>query len=585
MSILAAALAVATVLISPAAGQSSQAATPGQTLQSGRVTAQTPSPPRMPRAGELPPKGTARIHGQVVAAETGTPIRWAQVRATSLETRAGGVTSTDAEGLFEIKDLPAGRYTVVATKGGFVSIEFGQRRPGEQGTPLELSDAQLANKVNFALPRGGVIAGQITDDNGDPAPGISVSALRYTFMGGTRSLVPPGVEGSTDVTDDQGTFRLYGLPSGSYIVSAAHRTWSSSEAGVSNTEANGYAPTYFPGTSNLAEATAVSIRAGQQQTGTNFSLIITRLSRIRGRALNSRGEPVARATIMMMPANPTVMLLSLGPKNAQAGADGSFQIPSVAPGRYTLSIRPMGQSSPSDEFGRLLLIVDSDIDDLVITTSPGTIARGTVVTDDGSIPELRADQVQVVASPAEPMMMPAGNSIGRMNEDFTFEIASVFDRRLIRPSVPFTTGWYVKAVYHDGVDVTDTGVDFSSYTAVDDLRIVLTQKTTELSGLVLDARGRPIPDATVIVFPDSRERWSQLSTRYVRSTRPDTDGRYRIRSLPPERSYLVIAVRGLQEGQAGDPEFLARAREDAKVFSLGEGEIKALDVRLSVLQP
>jgi hypothetical protein len=71
----------------------------------------------------------------------------------------------------------------------------------------------------------------------------------------------------------------------------------------------------------------------------------------------------------------------------------------------------------------------------------------------------------------------------------------------------------------------------------------------------------------------------------VRTARPDTEGRYRMRSLPPDASYFVIAVQGLQEGQAGDPEFLTRAREAARAFSLAEGETKALDVKLSNLQP
>jgi hypothetical protein len=47
----------------------------------------------------------------------------------------------------------------------------------------------------------------------------------------------------------------------------------------------------------------------------------------------------------------------------------------------------------------------------------------------------------------------------------------------------------------------------------------------------------------------------------------------------------VIAVQNLEQGQGGDPEFLGRAREEAKSFTLNEGEIKAVDVKLSTLQP
>ena len=58
-----------------------------------------------------------------------------------------------------------------------------------------------------------------------------------------------------------------------------------------------------------------------------------------------------------------------------------------------------------------------------------------------------------------------------------------------------------------------------------------------------------------------------------------------MRSLRPDEAYLIIAVQGLQDGQAGDPEFLARVREEARAFSLAEGETKSVDVKLSAIQP
>ena len=114
--------------------------------------------------------------------------------------------------------------------------------------------------------------------------------------------------------------------------------------------------------------------------------------------------------------------------------------------------------------------------------------------------------------------------------------------------------------------------------------MVLTQKTTDLSGLVTDDRGKPVLDATVIVFPANRDRWNYLS-RYIRTMRPDTNGRYSVKNLPPADDYLVIAVQNLEQGQGSDPDFLTRAREEAKPFTLNEGETKAFDVKLSTLVP
>ncbi len=566
----------------PQPGASAQPTQPGQPAPG--------QPTRMParplRPGEAPPKGTGVLKGQVMAAATGTPVRRAQVRAMSMEGRGGSVTGTDAEGRFEIKELPAGRYNITATKGGYVTGQFGQRRAGEPGTPIDLGDGQTAEKVNFTLSRGGVISGRVVDDGGEPVSGTMVSAVRYQFVAGTRRLVPGGGEGGSDRTDDQGGFRLYGLPPGDYFVSANNRSGMVMQAEVNNTEADGFAPTYYPGTPNLSEATRVALKAGQEMSGANFALIVARMARVRGRALNSRGEPVARTMLMLMPADPMMgMGFSMNMSNAMVGPDGSFQFTNVAPGRYNINVRPMGVPGGNDEFAVMPVTVGSDdIDNLLITTTVGATARGIVVTDDGSPPSFRPDQVQVFAQAAEMTTNLIGGGPTRVNDDYSFEITSLFDRRLIRASTGPATGWYLQAVMFDGEDVTDRGVEFTPGRNYEGLQVVFSQKTTDLSGRVNDDRGKPALDATVVVFPANRDHWT-FSSRFLRTARPDTNGRYSIKSLPPGQDYLIIAVQNLEQGQGGDPDFLDRAKEEAKPFTLNEGETKAVDIRLSKLQP
>lgn len=583
------ALAITTTL----SAQAPQPGAPAPPSQPGQVAPGQPAPgqpERMParplRPGESPPKGTAVLRGRVTSAVTGGPLRRAQVRAMSMEARGGGVTSTDAEGNFEIKELPAGRYNITATKGGFVTGQFGQRRAGDPGTPIELVDGQTADKVNFTLSRGGVISGRILDDGGDPVSGTQVSAMRFQFMAGTRRLVPGGGEGSTDRTDDQGGFRLFGLPPGDYFVSASNRQGMLMQADVNNTEADGFAPTYYPGTPSVGEAARIPLKAGQEMSGANFALVVARMARLRGRALNSRGEPVGRSILMLTPADPMMnMNFSVNMNTAMVGPDGSFQFANVAPGRYNLNVRPMGMPGANEEFAVLPVTVgNEDIDNLMVTTTLGATAKGLVTTDDGTAPPFRPQQVQIFAQPAEMTMNTIGGGPTRVNDDFTFELVALFDRRLLRASVDQTQGWYLKSVLYDGEDVTDKGIEFTPGRAYEGIELVFTQKTTDLSGLVTDDRNRPVLDATVVVFPANRELWT-FQSRYLRTARPDTNGRYNIKSLPPSDDYLIIVVQNLESGQGADPEFLARAREEAKPVTLAEGETKAVDAKLSKLVP
>jgi len=573
-------LGVATTVI----GQTPQPTPPGQTVQPGQPAPGQPTrmPARPLRPAEAPPKGTAVIRGYVTAAGTGTPVRRVQVSARAMDANGGGgVTSTDSEGRFEIKELPAGRYMLFAQKGGFVSSNFGQKRPGEQGTPVELVDTQTVEKLNFVLSRGAVIAGRVLDDGGEPVSGTQVTAVRYAFMGGSRRLMPAQSEGSNDRTDDQGGFRLFGLPPGDYYVSAVNRGNGMVMMVGNNTEAEGFAPTYYPGTPNIGEATRISLKAGQEMAGANFAMIVARMARVRGRAMNSKGEP-SRLMLMLTPGDPSQMSMMMNTNSAMVRPDGTFEFSNVPAGRYLIQARPMGIPDASAEFASVPLTVSSDdIDNVIVTTGVGATVRGVIVIDDGSAPTFLPSAVQVSAQPAEPMMMGMMPQ-PKVNDDFSFSIAGLSDRRLIRAFV--AGGWYLKGVFHAGEEITDSGIDFGPGREVEGLEVVFTRKATDLSGLVTDDRSRPIVDASVVIFPANRERWTTQS-RYLRTLRPDTQGRYTIKGLPPGEDYLIIAVANLEQGQGGDPEFLERAKEEAEPLSLNEGETKTFDVKLSRLVP
>src|SRR5712691_6089216 len=96
-----------------------------------------PPPQGPPRDNNQPAKtGTATLRGHVVAADTGQPLRKAQVRIIAPELRENRMTSTDGDGKYEFKEVLAGRYNISASKGSYVQLQYGQQRPFEPGRPL-----------------------------------------------------------------------------------------------------------------------------------------------------------------------------------------------------------------------------------------------------------------------------------------------------------------------------------------------------------------------------------------------------------------------------------------------------------------
>ena len=524
------------------------------------------------------PRGTAILRGQIVAADNGTPIRRAQIRVASPEAREGRVAATDAQGRFEIKELPAGRYTMTASKGGFVALQYGQRRPSESGTPIELGDGQTMDKIVIALPRGSVLGGRITDEFGEPVANASVSAWRYGYAGGARRMMPGG-QNARDTSDDQGHFRLFGLSPGDYYVSATLRG-NGPEVTDPMGELSGYASTYFPGTTNVAEAARVTLAVSQENTGVNFGLIATRLVRVSGQVLMSDGAPATNGTVMLLPANtggrPGLAMQQGGNAN-RVDQNGTFRVSNVAPGRYLVQARAGGREF---ELARMDLAVGAeDVDGLTLVTGPGVTVNGTVVSDTGEPFDFRSQQLQISARPATPDASgPGGGMNGaRVGDDWSFSLRNLSDTVILRAAGP--QGWTLKSVSVSGQDITDTPMEFPPGQAVSGMQIVLTKKISTLSGQITDAKGKPVLDATVVVFPGNEKLWTYQS-RFIKAARPDQDGRYRVTALPAE-SYLVVALHGLEDGQAGDPEFLATVKDLATKLELGEGETKAVDVKLS----
>jgi hypothetical protein len=490
------------------------------------------------------------------------------------------MTQTDADGRFEIKELLGGRYTLTVSKAGYVTMSYGQRRPEQQGTVLEITDGTVVDKIAFSLPRGGVVTGTVVDEFGDPVAGALVNTLRFRYVNGARRLASSG---GGSMTDDRGMFRVYGLVPGDYFVSAAVRapqTMMMGPGNVSSSSVEGYAPTYYPGTPNPAEATRITVRAAQETSNISLALIASRLSTVSGRAVTSANAPVVQGMVMMMPADRMSAGMSMGMSNAMTRADGTFQLLGVAPGSYNLSLRPRGMPTPDSEFANMRITVGADnLDNILMVTSRGAIARGIVTTDEGIPPPMRPEQVSLFARAAEPeavMMMPGETKV---HPDWSFEMTGLSEARLLGGGISEAGDWTVKTVLHHGIDIIDTPIDFVPGQTVEGFEVILSRKRTELSGQISGERGAPETDATVVVFAEDPARWG-FASRFVRTARPNQDGRYTLRGMPPH-DYFVVAVKDLEQGQAQDPEFLESVRAQAQRVSLGENETRVQDLKVA----
>jgi hypothetical protein len=342
--------------------------------------------------------GTSRIRGRVVAGDTGQPIRRAIVRVFGQELPEGRSTSTDERGIYEFATLPAGRYTVSASKGGFVSLNFGQSRPLESGKPLQLGENETMERIDLRLPRGSVITGRIVDEYGEPVANAMVQAQMFRYMNGQKRPMPVS---SPSMTPDTGEFRLWGLSPGEYLLSASLREMMMIGNSVDDGKI-GYAPTYYPGTANIAEAQRVTLGVGATVTDVTIALVLTRTAKVSGVAVDADGQPLAFGFVNLIQRDPRGGMMMPG-GGAQIRADGSFTISNVVPGDYTLrAMSPQRAGGISGASQTSISVSGQDLDNVRLSPVALVGVRGRVIIDPASAQTLRPNQFRVMLRPKSP---------------------------------------------------------------------------------------------------------------------------------------------------------------------------------------
>jgi protocatechuate 3,4-dioxygenase beta subunit len=450
------------------------------------------------------------------------------------------------------------------------------------------------------------------DEFGDPVADTQVSAMRSTWSNGKRRLQSTG---RTATTNDLGQYRIYGLPPGDYYVSAtlrgtqemvvtemaamAVRTASPVASGGPDGPTSGYAPTYFPGTPNGNEAQKVVLAVGQEAQNTDFGLFPVRLVRVSGSVVNSEGRPVEGTMVSVTPrgASDSPMLGATG--SARTDKNGNFTLTGVAPGDYTLNARTSqiftsgdgnnmtftmmrttggeGAAGSGQEAGAVALAVGTDdMSNVIIVTTKGATATGRVVYEGGSKPTTSALRISAAAADESgPMTLVSGSS--SVTPEGTFEIKGLTGQRIFRVSnIP--AGWVLKAIKVNGTDITDHGIEVKSAETVSGVEVILTSKVTEVKGSV-KAGSDAAMDYTVVIFSDEPDKWRVPTSRHIATGRPNQQGQFLVKNLPAG-SYYAIALEYIPQGEWNDPEVLERLKSKATTFTVGEGEVKTLDLKL-----
>lgn len=495
---------------------------------------------QVPRDAARNTSGTA-VRGRVIAGDTGAPVTDARIVVRSADIPGPAKSewisapltpsgSVDAGGRFELPNLAPGRYRLMIVPGPAAARYLPVEYPNPASEPsLVVSGERPIEGLTVPLPRAAVITGRVVNERGDPLSGITVGAIGMLSANRVRrpqtALAQPFAR-----TDDNGHFRIFGLPPGEYVLQGMQPrltmvNQTGTTAPIALTE---YLPTYSPGTLLLSEAARIRVQGGDEVGPIEFAVGRREALTVRGTLVDSTGQPMGGVMVTVTTVRSAVGMTARTVQSSRA--DGSFAVTNVLPGENILSAVRWGDSG--QEYASVPLTIAGNIDGLVVQLRRVVTIRGRVAFD-GPAPaafeSLKLRAVPLLAT------QERGAITVPPEADGSFAIENQFGPLLLRAiGLP---GWNVKSVSYGGRDITDVPTEFSS--SGPSVEVLLTRNSATLTGIVRTAQGAGT-DAAVLIFGRDPSQWDGRFTT-TRLGHADSQGRYRLDGLRAGQ-YLAIAL-------------------------------------------
>jgi Carboxypeptidase regulatory-like domain len=279
---------------------------------------------------------TAGVIAGTVTDVAGNPVGDATVAAAG-DGEASATSLTDGDvGAFELSGLPVpGAFTITVTGDGFAS----------RTVPFELTeDAPTARGLTLVVsPITGTITGTVTDEAGNPLPGVSVTA--------TGTDGSPGGVATTATSGSVGYYELGGLAApGEYTVT-------------------------FTGAGRVEASRTVEVPAAGGAVPLDVTLLAAPSARVSGSVGEARLQRPActpstcrleSAAVTVTDAEGTVVGSTL------SDSAGAFTVSALRPGDYKVSVAKEGYAT---QVVPVTLVADGTaVIDVVLVGLPGSIS-------------------------------------------------------------------------------------------------------------------------------------------------------------------------------------------------------------------
>ena len=352
---------------------------------------------------EVQPEDYARLEGTVYDANTGAPLAKARISMYGIGSRSRDrlAVTTDADGRFLFSKVEPGQYRLSAGRNRYATQSYGAEAPGRPGTPLTIAPGTYVKDIAFKLLPAAVVTGRVVDEDGEPAVYVQVQTLKYRYIGSRRELTPTGPAATTN---DLGEYRLFGVSPGKYYVAATYRERFSRESmmGMSAVEQDSTYPTvYYPGVLDVSQTAPIVLRAGEERSSVDFSLMRVRAVRVKGKVVTGAGVAApAGTTVNLMPKDAKSFTGMFHRFNSVDRRTGTFEMKGVQPGSYVLTA--MTRRGRERLYARQDIEVGgTNVEGVVLVLGPGIKLSGSVELEGEAPAGVALENMRVYTQPTE----------------------------------------------------------------------------------------------------------------------------------------------------------------------------------------
>jgi len=529
---------------------------------------------------------------------------------------------TDDRGRFTFNDVEPGSYRLIFASAGFSKRDYGQRTDAGEGVPLTLERGQAKTDIVMRLMPVGAISGRIRNAAGQPVAGVPVQLLRFQYdENGKRSMK----RAAATQTNDRGDYRMYYLSPGRYFLSVGNEAGSTrAEDGPTgapglegllfgggyftpNRIPQNYALTYYPGTLDMSSASALDFQAGADLRNIDLLVDVQKPYRIRGRVVDPRsGRPPREVELSVVvetvDRDPRAMLLAvgLGANGRYNPVDGTFEIPNVAPGSYSITATTPnpGSSNPPDlsalspaernaffrtqmeeqraqpRASAFVTITSANIEGVVLTLGTGYSIPGRFrLEPNAGNPTVQWEFLRAwLNSPTMSMINSIESLPQPTKADGTFRANHVLPGEYSLSVAGLPPGFYVKDARLGETDALNARLHLSG-TISNSLDILISPNVGSIAGVAVDASGQPAPGAQVVLIPTRNRQRTELFKPVV----ADSTGHFAIPDIAPGE-YTLAAWDSIEPYAFFDPELMVQAERQGKAIRVTESSNQAVNV-------